>query len=136
MMNAVFVSLVFLSWFSLASAEDVNKINSNTNWVNQAGSSLQIGEIEENGLFKGTYINRAKGYSCQNIPYPVTGWVNGTALTFTVKWQHPEESCGSLTAWTGFLSGGKITTEWQLVKDQTTEVGQLFKGTAIFTKTP
>lgn len=103
-------------------------------WTNQSGSTLYIDAIDPTGKITGHYINRAAGYSCQNISYPVTGWVYGTALTFTTIWESATESCNSITAWTGFLNAqGQIATLWQLVISGSTSTSQIIQGSDVFT---
>lgn len=104
-------------------------------WNNQSGSTLYIESIDPNsGLLTGTYINKASGYGCQNHPYPVTGWVYGTAITFTTNWKSSGESCNSITSWTGFYDKGKITTLWQLVINGSTSTSQILQGEDVFTR--
>lgn len=104
-------------------------------WTNQSGSTLYIDAIDSSGKLTGHYINRAAGYGCQNISYPVTGWVYGTAITFTTIWRSSTESCNSITAWTGFYYDGKISTLWQLVVNGSTSTKQIIQGSDIFTQT-
>ncbi len=104
-------------------------------WTNQSGSTLYIDSIDTSGKLTGHYINRAAGYGCQNIAYPVTGWVYGTAITFTTLWQSSTVSCNSITAWTGFLYQGQINTQWQLVINGSTSPQQIVKGSDLFTQT-
>lgn len=104
-------------------------------WTNQGGSTLYIDSISPSGQLTGHYINRASGYGCQNISYPVTGWVYGTAITFTTIWQSSTESCNSITAWTGFLYNGKISTLWQLVINRSTSTSQILQGSDVFSPT-
>ncbi|HEX2094325.1 MAG TPA: avidin/streptavidin family protein [Longimicrobiaceae bacterium] len=100
-------------------------------WTNQSGSTLYIEDIDSEGKLTGFYINRAQGYRCQNTPYPVTGWVLGNNITFTVKWENTSENCQSLTAWAGYLGRDlRITTRWYL-----TYQNQITTGTDIFTRT-
>jgi len=117
---------------SLVWAETVEKVESLSAWTNQSGSTLYINQIESNGQLTGTYINRAQGYGCQNVAYPVTGWVYGTAITFTTIWRGTE-SCNSITVWTGFLYNGQIQTLWQLVVNGSTSTKQIIQGTDTFT---
>jgi hypothetical protein len=129
--NALFaVLLVAIS--SIACAGTVERVQSLSAWTNQSGSTLYIDSIGSNGLLKGTYINRAQGYGCQNVAYPVTGWVYGTAITFTTLWQSAVESCNSITAWTGFLYQGQIHTLWQLVINGSSSTKQIMQGADIF----
>lgn len=112
-----------------------NSIQAPSTWTNQSGSVLTIGSIDGQGQITGSYVNKASGYRCQNIPYPVTGWVYGSAITFTVKWQSSSESCSSITAWTGFLDNqGQIETLWQLVVNGSTSTNQILKGSDTFTQ--
>lgn len=101
-------------------------------WTNQSGSTLYIDSIDSTGKLTGHYINRAAGYACQNISYPVTGWVFGTAITFTTIWQSSTESCNSITSWTGFYYNGKISTLWQLVINGSTTTQQIIQGSDVF----
>ncbi len=101
-------------------------------WTNQSGSTLYIENVGPSGDLSGYYINRAQGYACQNTPYPVTGWIYGTAITFTVTWQNATESCNSITSWTGFYYQGQITTLWQLVINGSTSTDQIITGEDIF----
>lgn len=101
-------------------------------WTNQSGSTLYIENIGNDGKITGSYINRAQGYGCQNIAYPATGWVYGTAITFTVSWENTIESCNSITSWTGFIYQGEIHTLWQLVVNGSSSTSQILKGSDTF----
>lgn len=104
-------------------------------WTNQNGSSLYIQSIDPSGMFSGYYINREPGYSCLNTPYTVTGWIYGTAITFTVSWNNSTQSCNSITSWTGFYYNGAITTLWQLVISGSTSDSQIIQGKDTFVQT-
>lgn len=105
-------------------------------WVNQDGSTLYINSINSQGQLSGSYINKAAGYACKNSPYPVNGWVFGTAISFSTKWQNSVESCNSITSWSGFYTNvggqGKISTLWQLVINGSTSPSQIIKGQDVF----
>jgi hypothetical protein len=101
-------------------------------WDNQSGSTLTINPISSTGLITGTYTNRASGYGCQNTAYPVTGWAYGTAITFKTIWQNASESCNSITAWTGFLNQGKMSTLWSLTINGSSSTAQIVRGNDTF----
>ena len=101
-------------------------------WDNQSGSTLTISSISSSGLITGTYTNRESGYGCQNIAYPVTGWAYGTAITFNTIWQNASESCNSITAWTGFLYQGKMSTLWSLTINGSSSTAQIIRGNDMF----
>ena len=105
-------------------------------WWNQSGSMLTIEHIGSDGKITGTYTNGNTNFNCVGTPYPVTGWVSGNVITFTVSWNNRHESCGSLTAWTGFYEDGKITALWQLVREGTAATDKIYRGEAVFTPKP
>lgn len=130
-----FIAVVVTVLFSISAYADSSRttpLKALSAWTNQSGSTLYINTIGSNGLLTGTYINRAQGYGCQNISYPVTGWVYGTAITFNTIWQSTTESCNSITAWTGFYYQGKISTLWQLTINGSTDISQIIKGSDTF----
>lgn len=131
------VVLLFVANTGMAASPDAaapTALQAGSGWTNQSGSTLYIDAVDPTGRITGHYINRAAGYSCQNISYPVTGWVYGTALTFTTIWESTTESCNSITAWTGFLNAqGQIATLWQLVISGSTSTSQIIQGNDVFT---
>jgi len=120
-----------------AFAQDLQKqgLRALSAWTNQSGSTLYIDAVAPSGQLTGSYINRAQGFGCQNTAYPVTGWVYGTAITFTVLWENAVESCNSITSWTGFYFQGTITTLWQLVINGSTSPQQIAQGSDVFQPT-
>lgn len=128
----VLIAVLAVTFSTLACASDAEKIQAVSAWKNQRGSTLYIDNIEPTGQLYGRFINRAPGFRCQNIPYPVVGWVYGTAITFTVIWKGIE-SCNSITAWTGFVHQGKMQTLWQLVSSGSTNTSQIMQGADTFT---
>jgi hypothetical protein len=134
--SSIFAAVLVLAAVFISDANAADKLQALSAWTNESGSTLYINSIASNGQLSGTYINRAAGWGCQNTPYPVTGWVYGTAITFTVNWQNATESCNSITAWTGFYYQGKINTLWQLVVNNSTSTSQIYKGADTFSPSP
>jgi len=135
MKNKNIIAVVITVLFSISAHADNNQsatLQALSAWTNQSGSTLYIDTIGSNGLLTGTYINRAQGYGCQNISYPVTGWVYGTAITFNTIWQSTTASCNSITAWAGFYYQGAISTLWQLTINGSTSVSQIIQGSDTF----
>ncbi len=110
--------LIFLLWAPMAvnAASDSLKLVAGQTWVNQSGSTLTITGYGANNSFTGYYINRAAGFGCQNTQYPVSGWVNGFTIGWSVNWANSTQNCGSVTAWAGYYSSasGQILTKWSL----------------------
>lgn len=104
-------------------------------WTNQSGSTLHIEAISPTGMVTGHYINRAAGFACQNTVYPVTGWLNGTAITFSVTWTNATQSCNSVTGWTGSFDSGftTLSTNWVISRNGSAE---LTTGQSVFTRVP
>lgn len=136
MKNVIFCILLSVISLSANADEDISvSIQALSAWTNQSGSTLYIDSVSSTGLLTGTYINRAAGYGCKNISYPVTGWVYGTAISFNTIWQSTTESCNSITAWTGFYYQGKIKTLWQLTINGSKSTSQIIQGSDVFSPT-
>ena len=129
LLSILVVSLLFST---VSQADSGVGIPTPSAWDNQSGSTLTINSIDSTGLITGTYINRAPGYDCQNIAYPVTGWAYGTAITFNTIWQSGSESCNSITAWTGFLYSGKLSMLWSLTINGSSSTSQILRGNDTF----
>ena len=124
-------ALLFTCLLTFCSSLYAN-LNAGSAWSNQSGSTLYIDNIDSSGLLSGRYINRAQGYRCYDIAYPVTGWIQGNAITFTTLWESTTESCDSITTWAGFYWEGKITTTWQLVRNSTDSPSKILNGQSVF----
>lgn len=135
----LFITAIVTVLFSISSYADSNKspsFQALSGWTNESGSTLYIESVDSNGLLTGTYTNKDQGYACQNISYPVTGWIYGTAITFNTMWESATESCNSITAWTGFYSQGTINTLWQLTINGSTSTSQILQGNDTFKPSP
>ena len=134
---AVFFSTLIsllASFATIAAENEAVSISASTQWINELGSVLTITTIDSTGLLTGNYVNKAAGYPCKDTAYPVTGWVDGTAIIFNTLWINSTESCNSITAWTGFYYNNQISTLWQLVEDGATAVSQISSGSDTFTQ--
>ncbi|AYB59280.1 avidin/streptavidin family protein [Ralstonia solanacearum] len=133
--NAILPAVVVVAALLTAQPSSAQSLTAPSAWTNQRGSTLYVDSVEPNtGKITGHYINRAAGYGCQNLAYPVTGWAYGTAVTFATTWQNPSESCNSITSWTGSLNQGQITTLWQLVVNGSTSTNQITQGADTFSQ--
>lgn len=131
----VIAVFVFLGLTAPGYADSGDRVLAPSTWVNQRGSTLQIDKIDDDGKLTGTYINRADGFGCKELEYPVTGWVYGVAITFTTKWQNPKD-CNSITAWTGSIVKRQtaIDTLWQLVVNNPWKSGTVTAGSDSFSR--
>ena len=83
-------------------------------WVNERGSAVTFSQ--NNSLLSG-YYNTQLGNPDPKSRFPLTGFIEGDQLTFTVNFK----GYGSLTSWTGQMSededGPYIRTLWHLTRD-------------------
>jgi len=80
-------------------------------WQNQRGSELTITSIDATGALKGTFVNKAEGFECQNTPFDVTGRLFRSSEIFFVVTFGP---CNTVTRWRGNIRGSKMRTYWLL----------------------
>ena len=105
-----------LLFTSVALAQDASPLASGSSWKNELGSVMTIGSYDPTtGQINGTYVS-AVGCDA-GTTFPLSGWINGSAITFSVDWG---SNCNSLTAWTGqyVSSSGSINTLWYLATNQ------------------
>lgn len=135
--TALSLLMVAISYPALAdgSAKPMapKSLSGHTVWTNSRGSEMYI-SVSSSGHVSGDYINRDGNYSCQNTPYPISGWVEGTSISFSVRWDNQFENCNSVTGWTGFYdaSTGNIETKWNLSVSGSTDLSQVISGTDTF----
>lgn len=83
-------------------------------WVNERGSAVTFSTRA--GQLSG-YYQTALGAPDKTTRFPLTGFIAGDQITFTVNFT----GYGSLTAWTGQMSrdaqGDYIRTLWHLTRD-------------------
>ena len=105
--------LGLLTIASCAQAQERNEIFSGQ-WVNDRDSAV-VFEVKD-GLLSGHY-QTALGQPDKSKKFPLTGFVEGDQITFTVNFK----GYGSLTSWTGQLTrdekGDYIRTLWNLTRD-------------------
>ena len=98
---------------SCAQAQERNELFSGQ-WVNDRDSAV-VFEVND-GLLSGHY-QTALGQPDKSKKFPLTGFVEGDQITFTVNFK----GYGSMTSWTGQLTrdekGDYIRTLWNLTRD-------------------
>ncbi len=109
MKKLIFIATIASSGCATASAEDVSGT-----WVNERGSAVTF-TVKE-GLLSG-YYNTQLGNPDSKSKFPLTGFIEGDQVTFTVNFKGYD----SLTSWTGQISqddqGPFIRTLWHLTRD-------------------
>ncbi len=111
-MRILFGLFVLMS-SACAQAQDNSKLFDGQ-WINDRNSAVKF--TESGGLLSGHY-QTALGQPDKSKRFPLTGFVQGDQITFTVNFK----SYGSMTSWTGQLSedenGPYIRTLWHLTRD-------------------
>jgi hypothetical protein len=102
--------LALLCFFTLQAPLQAQTIGPGQIWKNQYGSVLAISSVSPGGSFRGIFTNHADGFSCQGIPYPVTGQNVSVQITFTVNFV----KCKTITVWKGDVAGLGMSTPWLL----------------------
>ncbi len=87
-------------------------------WVNDHGSTLVIQSIGADGSVTGTYASSTPGYKCAGVAFPLVGWMDGSRISYTVRWKNASVDCTSITSWTGYFNEGRLGVEWVLTYDE------------------
>ena len=118
----MFRILAAISVLALSSCAQAQEPESNLfdgQWVNDRNSAVMFTVTD--GLLSGHY-QTALGQPDKSKKFPLTGFVEGDQITFTVNFK----GYGSLTSWTGQLTadaeGDYIRTLWNLTRDVEDEV--------------
>ena len=108
------MAITALTFSSCAQAQEPRSNLFEGQWVNDRNSAV-VFEVTD-GLLSGHY-QTALGQPNKSKKFPLTGFVNGDQITFTVNFK----GYGSLTSWTGQLTtdenGDYIRTLWNLTRD-------------------
>jgi hypothetical protein len=104
-----------------------------TTWVNDHGSTLTITGVGPDGRLTGTYSNSQQDYPCRNIAFPLTGWIDGRFIAYSMRAKTATVDCGTITSWTGILDDGKLYAEWSLASiDPRTKKPMLDRGRDVY----
>jgi hypothetical protein len=87
-------------------------------WVNDHASVLVIQSVGADGSVTGTYANNAPGYKCAGVAFPLVGWMDGTRISYTVRWKNASVDCNSITSWTGYFNDGRLGVQWVVTFDE------------------
>ena len=113
-MKHIYLSILIMFFPACSQAEDRSRGQLEGVWVNERGSAVTF--TESDGLLSG-YYNTQLGNPDPESRFPLTGFIEGDQLTFTVNFK----GYGSLTSWTGQMSedadGPYIRTLWHLTRD-------------------
>ena len=109
----------------LPSAAQAQSLAPQTTWVNDH-AQLAIQSVDADGKLAGTYTNHGAGFGCAGRAFPVTGWIDGDTISFTVHRKDPA-NCTTLQAWTGLVRDGQLLVDYLAVATEGGRTG-LIKG--------
>jgi len=115
-----------LALFALPFAAEAQSPASQTTWVNDH-AKLFIQSVDGGGQLTGTYTNYGANFGCAGRLFPVTGWIDGDLISFTVHRKDPA-NCTTIQAWTGFVRDGQLLVEYLAAATEGGRSG-LIKGT-------
>jgi hypothetical protein len=116
---------------AVGDASFAQSFQANATWTNQHGSTLTIQAIAPDGSFTGSFVNRSPG-PCDNERFPVSGWIDGQKVSFTVRWANANADCEAITSWTGYRGRNGVLARWLLVHFNRNGIPILSSGTDIF----
>jgi hypothetical protein len=90
-----------------------------TTWANDH-ARFTIQSIDSEGKLTGTYENIGPNFSCAGQVFPVTGWVDGEKISYSVRRKNPG-NCTPVEAWTGFVREGELLVELLAVSSDGTK---------------
>lgn len=99
-----------LTLLCLPFAAEAQSLASQTTWVNDH-AKLVIQSVDGAGQVAGTYTNYGAGFGCAGQAFPITGWIDGDLISFTVHRKDPG-NCTPVQAWTGFVRDGQLLVEY------------------------
>jgi Avidin family len=114
-----------LALLALSVAAEAQSLAPQTTWVNDH-AQLVIQSVDSQGQLAGTYTNHGAGFGCAGNAFPVTGWIDGDLISFTVHRQEPA-NCTTIQAWTGFVRDGQLLVDYLAVATEGGRTG-LIKG--------
>ena len=98
-----------LALLALPTAVRAQSLAPQATWVNDH-AQLAIQSVDGQGRLAGTYTNHGAGFGCAGRAFPVTGWIDGDMISFTVYRQEPA-NCTTIQAWTGFVRDGQLLVD-------------------------
>lgn len=78
-------------------------------WANDHARFV-VQSVAPDGRLTGTYEN-GSSFACGGVAYPVTGWIDGDRISYTVL-RKDSRGCGAMQTWTGFFNAGELVVQY------------------------
>jgi Avidin family len=114
-----------LGLLCLPLAAEAQSLSPQTTWVNDH-ARLVIQSVDAEGKLAGTYTNYGPGFGCAGRIFPITGWIDGDMISFTVHRKEPAD-CTTIQAWTGRVRESQLLVEYLAVAKEGAQTA-LLKG--------
>lgn len=126
------MSALVLSLLAVASGANAQGLPEQSLWKNTKGSLLLITKVDEAAKsFRGTFINYAKGYSCEGVPINVSGSFDGDTVSMVGSFAPCAQT---ITIWQGTVTGPTLNITFDLRYVDKTYKFQETKGSDVFTR--
>lgn len=126
------ISALVLSLLAVASGVNAQGLPEQSLWKNTKGSLLLITKVDEaTKSFRGTFINYAKGYSCEGVPINVSGSFDGDSISMVGSFAPCAQT---MTIWQGTVNGPTLNITFDLRYVDKAYKFQETKGADVFTR--
>ena len=126
------MSALVLGLLAGASGAQAQGLPEQSLWKNTKGSLLLITKVDEaSKSFRGTFVNYAKGYSCEGVPIAVSGSFDGDSVSMVGSFAPCAQT---MTIWRGTVSGSTLSITFDLRYVDKEYKFQETKGADVFTR--
>jgi Avidin family. len=126
------MSALVLGLLAAASGAQAQGLAEQSLWKNTKGSLLLITKVDEAGKsFRGTFVNYAKGYSCEGVPIAVSGSLDGDRVSMVGSFAPCAQT---MTIWQGTVSDSTLNITFDLRYVDKAYKFQETKGSDVFTR--
>ena len=106
------IGVLVLCALAVASGARAQGLPEQSLWKNSKGSLLLVTKVDAAGKsFRGTFVNYAKGYSCEGVPIAVSGSFDGDSVSMVGSFAPCAQT---ITIWQGTVSGSTLNITFDL----------------------
>lgn len=106
------MTALVLGLLAAASGANAQGLAEQSLWKNTKGSLLLITKVDAAGkTFRGTFVNYAKGYSCEGVPIAVSGKFDDDKVSMVGSFAPCAQT---MTIWQGTVSGSTLSITFDL----------------------
>lgn len=126
------IGALMLGLLAAASGANAQGLAEQSLWKNTKGSLLLIAKVDATSKsFRGTFVNYAKGYSCEGVPIAVSGNFDGDSISMVGSFAPCAQT---MTIWQGTVSGPTLNITFDLRYVDKAYKFQETRGSDVFTR--